>query len=78
MTAVRQATAHPTAVFHATRLEDGEEALILTTPIDLKENPSMIALAFPTRVEGPGSRAKDDRPDAETAFDQWKKGRRQW
>jgi hypothetical protein len=77
VTAVRQATAHPTAVFHATRLEDGEEALILTTPIDLKENPSMIALAFPWRVEGPGSRPKFE-PHVETAFDQWKKGRRQW
>jgi hypothetical protein len=45
MTRVSQATARPTTVLHARNLETGDEALVLTSPIDAQEPPNLLHLA---------------------------------
>ena len=45
MTRVVQATLRPTTALHARNLETGEEAIVLTTPLDTEADPQFLNLA---------------------------------
>ena len=45
MTRVAQAASRPTVAMHARNLETGDEAIVLTAPLDIEADPQFLNLA---------------------------------